>query len=146
MSAPNAPKLKKTAILGRENVPDNGVLIIPSQLDYHDALHLEQLLDGRRLVYLAEQNGKLNAQIREHLEHEHVQGLAFVPDNTHLEALRKEVAAEVSKGAVVIYLPSETAAQSAPLTVVPGGKLELLMQLGVPVLPLYVEHTNDLVM
>ena len=146
MSAPTAPKLKKTAILGRENLPEGGVLIIPSRLDYFDLLHLEQLLPGRKLVYLTEQDGSLNVESRAHLEHEHVHALQIVPGATNAEALRREIQQEVGKGSVIIYLPAETAVQNAPLTVVPGEKLELLMETRVPVLPLCVLHTNDLVM
>lgn len=146
MSAPTDPKLKSITILGREHLPSTGVLIIPSQLGFLDLLHLEKELQGRRLVHLTEQGGALHPLVKTHLHGENVHALEIVPKSTDSEALRKEIQDEVKKGSVIIYLPSEVGAITAPLSTVPGAKLEFLMQANVPVLPLYVLHPNDLLL
>jgi acyl-[acyl-carrier-protein]-phospholipid O-acyltransferase/long-chain-fatty-acid--[acyl-carrier-protein] ligase len=146
MSAPADPKLKSITILGRENLPSGGVLIIPSRLGFLDLLHLEKALEGRRLVHLAEQGAALHPLVKTHLHGENVTALEIVPSSTDIGSLRQEIQEEVNKGSVVIYLPPETAAQTAPLTTVPGAKLEFLMQAKVPVMPLYVLHPNDVLL
>ncbi len=146
MSSPADPKLKSITILGRENLPATGVLIIPSQLGFLDLLHLEQLLEGRRIIHLAEQGAALHPLVKTHLLGESVHALEIVPKATDPEALRREIQDEIKKDSVVIYLPPETATQAAPLTSVPGAKLEFLMQAHVPILPLHVLHMNDLLL
>ncbi|RBP37680.1 acyl-[acyl-carrier-protein]-phospholipid O-acyltransferase/long-chain-fatty-acid--[acyl-carrier-protein] ligase [Roseimicrobium gellanilyticum] len=137
------PKLKDSPILGRENLPSEGVLLIPSQLAYHDVLQLEKLFHGRAIVYLTVQGAALDARVKSHLHGESVHALEIVPNSTDTSALRKEIQDEVKKGSVVVYVPQQTATQTAPLSSVPGTRLEFLMEAHVPVLPLYVLHTND---
>ena len=122
MPASAEPKLKNVTILGREHLPSTGVLIIPSQLGFLDLLHLEKTLAGRRLVHLTEQGAPLHPSMKAHLHGEDVHALEFVPSATEIGALRNEIQDEIAKGSVIIYLPPETAAQTAPLSRVPGAK------------------------
>ncbi|HEY2573074.1 MAG TPA: AMP-binding protein, partial [Verrucomicrobiaceae bacterium] len=62
---------------------------------------------------------------------------------SNLETLRREIQDLVKQGRAVIYVPAQALAQNASLSTVPGAKLEQLMQLKVPVLPLYVLDTAD---
>ena len=133
-------------VFGQEHVPSDGVLIIPSRLGFSDLMRLEQLLAGRSLVYLVTHGGALPSEIKTHLEQPQVHALEFAPTSSNIAALRKEVQDEVGKGAVVIYIPQDIACQSAPLSLVPGAKLEFLMDLQVPVLPLYVQHDAEVAM
>lgn len=141
------PKLKDCPILGREHLPtEEGVLLIPSQLAYHDVLTLEKLFQGRTLVYLTVQGAALDDRVKSHLHGESVHALEIVPDSTDTSALRKEIQDEVKKGSVVVYVPQQAATQTAPLSSVPGTRLDFLMEAHVPVLPLYVLHTNDVLL
>ena len=142
-SAPAVPRLKDIPILGKEHVPSEGVLVIPSQLSFFDVIHLEKLFAGRTLAYLTVQGGAMHPQLKTHLHRENVHALEIVPDATDSGALRKEIQEEVKRGAVVVYIPPEAATQAATLSSVPGSRLDFLLQAHVPVLPLYVLHTND---
>ena len=146
MSSPEAPKLKDIPVLGREHIPSTGALVIPSHLSFLDLLRLEQIFEGRRIVHLTEQGAPLHPLVQSHLHGEHVHALEIVAKSTDAHALRKEIQEEVQKGSIVIYLPPDAATQPASLTSVPGAKLDFLIQANVPILPLYVLHTNDLVL
>lgn len=39
-------------LLGEDNIPGTGVLVIPNRLSFEDLLHVEKQLSGRKLVYL----------------------------------------------------------------------------------------------
>jgi acyl-[acyl-carrier-protein]-phospholipid O-acyltransferase / long-chain-fatty-acid--[acyl-carrier-protein] ligase len=146
MPTQTTPKLKEICILGQEHLPSSGVMLIPSQLNYLDLLHLEAFLTGRRMVWLVDHEAPLHPLLKTHLHGENVHALEIVPRSTDAEALRQEIQAEIKQGAVVVYLPPNSACQAAPLSTVPGEKLDFLMHAQVPVLPLYVFHTNDLIM
>lgn len=146
MTTAAATKIKNVTIYGLENVPTGGVLIIPSRLGFSDLLSLEKALSARSLVYLTEQGAQFSAPLKSHLETERLHVLEIATGSTNPDALRLEIQSVAAKGNVIIYVPSEVLAPGAPLCTVPGAKLDFLMQAQVPVLPLHVLHTNDLVM
>jgi acyl-[acyl-carrier-protein]-phospholipid O-acyltransferase/long-chain-fatty-acid--[acyl-carrier-protein] ligase len=140
------PKLKEILILGQEHVLSGGVFIIPSQLAYFDLLHLEKFLSGRPLVYVKDKSAGVEALVESHLHGESVRVIEFdgkVPDVAALSASVKE---EVAKGTVLVYVTPDTATQPAALSSVPGARLDLFVSLGVPLQPLHILHTNDVVL
>lgn len=131
--------LKHLTLLGKENLPQaGGYLILPSRLDYLDALRLEVLLEGRHVVYLCEQGAALHPMLRAHLEQDGVHTLAISPDDSDTTAYRKAVAEQVARDAVIVFLPAMAATLNAPLSTVPGARLDFLLRGGCPVLPLHV--------
>ena len=131
--------LKHLTVLGKEHIPSGGgFFILPGQLSYIDLMRLEQVLDGREIVYLFEQGGALEPMVSLHLEKESVHAMAIVPNATDSAAYRSAVNDAAKSGAIIIYLPTQAAALKVPLTTVPGHKLEFLLKVDVPVLPLYV--------
>jgi acyl-[acyl-carrier-protein]-phospholipid O-acyltransferase / long-chain-fatty-acid--[acyl-carrier-protein] ligase len=146
MSHAAPKKLRKITILGQQNVPSGGVLIIPSKLGYLDVLQLERILEGRSLMYLVAHGAALSPEVKAHLAQDHVHVQEFSPSASNIEALRKETQDAVKKNSVVIYVPPLALAQNATLTTVPGAKLEFLMQLRVPVVALYVLDTAEVAM
>ncbi len=139
-------KIKNATIYGLENLPTGGALIIPSRLAYSDLLKLENFLTGRSLVFLAERDVLNSAEIKSHVESKKISALEMPSGSIIADELRREIQSAAFKGSVIIYVPADVIAPGVPLCTVPGAKLELLMQLQVPVLPLHVLHTNDLVM
>ena len=137
------PKPRDISTLGRENLPSGGALLIPSQLSFLHLLHLEKLLGNRSFIYLVEKGVPRDEAIDTHLASGHIRAMEVESLTADAEPLRHTVEEEVSKGSLVIYIPGETTTQPAPLTTVPGAKLEALIHLGVPVLPLYILRRND---
>lgn len=137
--------LKNLTLLGKENLPaKGGYLILPNQLDHLDLTRLETLLEGEVLIYLIEQGAALPPPVKAHIEQEGFHTLVIPAGLTDAHAYRKAITAEIEKGAVVIYLPAEAATTQAPLTTVPGEKLELLLKAGCPVLPIYIQKCADI--
>ena len=136
--------LKNLTVLGRQNLPEGrGFMVVPSQLNYHDLLLLKTLLTGRNLVYVVEDGAGLHPLLRAHLDHEHVTTLVIVPETTDVGAYRAAMKDATGAGSVVVYLPAEAATLVAPLTTVPGAKLDFLLKGDVPVVPIYVHHRKD---
>ena len=136
--------LKNLKLLGQEHLPaGGGFLILPSQLCYHDLMRLEQMLPGREFVYFVEQGAALAPQMSAHLEKDAVNALSIAP-STDTTMYLQAVAAEAQQGRVLIYLPALASVVNAPMSTVPGTKLEFLLKAGVPVLPLYVQTSLDI--
>ena len=121
-------------------------MIVPSRLGCRDLPRLEELLAGRKIVYVLEDGAALHPLLRAHLERENVNALSFVSGATDASIYRHAIQGASSDGSVVIYLPAEAATIIAPLTTVSGVKLDFLLKAGVPVLPLHVHHTAEVAM
>ena len=144
MPQPFPVKLKHLTVLGGEHLPSGGgFMILPGQLSYHDLLRLEQLLAGRKIVYLIEQGAAVHPLLRAHLEKENVTALSIVPSATDAGAYRQAVQGAAAEGAVIVYLPAAAAALCAPATTTPGAKLDFLLKAGVPVVPLQVHRPRE---
>ncbi len=146
MTSAAATATHHATINGLENVPSVGVLIIPSRLGFSDLINLEKMLPGRELVYLIEHDAQFSAELKKHLHSDGVHALEIPPGPAKADALHREIQGAAAAGKVIIYVPSELVAPGAPLCTIPGAKLEFLMQLKLPVLPLHVLHTHDLAM
>ena len=139
--------IKDLTVLGQQHLPAaGGYMIVPSQMNHRDLLGLEPLLAGRSLVFIMEDGAGLQPELREHLERGHVTMLVIVPETTDVAAYRAAMKDAASTGAVVIYLPAEAATLTAPLTTVPGAKLDFLLKADIPVVPAYVHHRKDTAM
>jgi acyl-[acyl-carrier-protein]-phospholipid O-acyltransferase/long-chain-fatty-acid--[acyl-carrier-protein] ligase len=144
MATESPVSLKHLTVLGKEHIPAvGGFLVLPGQLTYIDLMRLESLLGGREIVYLFEQGAALEPMVTLHLEKENVHAMAIVPHATDAAAYRSAVGEAAKAGAVIIYLPAQAATLVAPLTTVPGTKLEFLLKAGVPVLPLHIMRRMD---
>jgi acyl-[acyl-carrier-protein]-phospholipid O-acyltransferase/long-chain-fatty-acid--[acyl-carrier-protein] ligase len=131
--------LKNLTVLGKEHLAAaSGALILPGQLSYFDLMRLEALLPGVEKVYLVEKGAAHHPLLRVHLEKEGVHAFEVDTHATDAAAYREAIAEATRGGATVIYIPAEASTMSAPLTTVPGTRLEFILRAGVPVLPLYV--------
>jgi acyl-[acyl-carrier-protein]-phospholipid O-acyltransferase/long-chain-fatty-acid--[acyl-carrier-protein] ligase len=136
--------LKNLTVLGKEHLAAaSGALILPGQLSYFDLMRLEALLPGVEKVYLVEKGAAHHPLLRVHLEKEGVHAFEVDTHATDAAAYREAIAEATRGGATVIYIPAEAATMSAPLTTVPGTRLEFILRAGVPVLPLYVLQRAD---
>jgi len=131
--------LKNLTVLGKEHLAAaSGALILPGQLSYFDLMRLEALIPGVEKVYLVEKGAAHHPLLRVHLEKEGVHAFEVDTHATDAAAYREAIAEATRGGATVIYIPAEASTMSAPLTTVPGTRLEFILRAGVPVLPLYV--------
>ncbi|MBK8093868.1 MAG: AMP-binding protein [Verrucomicrobiaceae bacterium] len=140
---PPTASLRHLTVLGKEHLPAAGCFIVPGQLGYFDLLRLVALLPGREIVYLMDKGAALHPLLRAHLEKEGVPALVVDTHTTEPAVYAKAVAEDVQRGAVVIYLPAQAATLPAPLTTVPGARLEYLLKVSVPVVPLYIMQRAD---
>ena len=140
MSQTPPPSFKHLTVLGAEHIPaKEGFMLLPSQLDYLTLRRLEHLLKGRSIVYLLEEGAGIDPEVKAHLENEHANALAIVPETTDIASYRAALRGAVKGGAVIFYLPAQAASANAPVTTVPGAKLDFLIKADVPVLPCYVQ-------
>lgn len=146
MSTNATPHLRNIPITGREHVPADGVLVTPSQLNHLDLLHLKKVLEGRAVALLLEQGAVLAPLMQMQLQGEDSALLTVPADLDDWMAFAQRVRQLIAAGTVLIYVPEQVFAQPVSLTMVEGRKLETLMSLGVPVLPLYVQRGNEVLL
>jgi acyl-[acyl-carrier-protein]-phospholipid O-acyltransferase/long-chain-fatty-acid--[acyl-carrier-protein] ligase len=144
---PSPAPQKNLTVIGHENLPSSGgFLLIPSRLNFEDLQRLEFLLTGREIVYLVENGAAHEAAVQSHLEKDTTQALVIVPETTDIGTFRRSIGEATKGGAVVVYVPATAATVPAPLTTVPGAKLEFLIKAEVPVLPLHIHSPREVAM
>ncbi len=138
-SAPPPPK-----ILHPERLPGGGgFMILPSELPLTDLARLEHLLAGRQITFLVQHGAALPAGVQEHLDHAHREVIAFAANAPDPAALSANLQELVARDHILIHVPAAAAHLNAPVTTVPGETLRLLLDSGVPVLPLHVHHACE---
>ncbi len=129
---------------GKENIPEKGALVIPSRLAFDDLSHLEKLFEGRRLIFLFEANMTHDTLIRAHLEKEGVEAWEMAVEEPASEALREKLRSCLSaEPALIVYVPGITKTRNGQIITIPRNHLARLVDLGLPVLPLFVDHPAE---
>lgn len=145
MSTNPAALLKHITVIGQEHLPaSGGFMVLPSQLDYVNLRRLEAILAGRNMVFLLEDGAKLDPEIREHIDKDHISALGIVPESTDVGIYRNAMRDTIKDGSVVIYIPAKAVTVRAPLSAIPGSKLDYLLKAGIPVVPCYIQNTRDI--
>lgn len=144
MSKSTAPRISHLTIHGLDHLPTSGgFMVLPTRLNFTDVQRLEQVLAGRKITFVIEEGAALPPQAQAHLEQENVNTLTIVMSATDTSAYRKAIQGVINEGGVVVYVPAIAAALVAPLTTVPGTKLDYLLKADVPVVPLYVHYPRE---
>lgn len=144
MPADKEPAPPPAAILHPERLPHGGgFLILPSELPLVDLARLESLLAGRKITFLIQHEAALPPGVREHLEKDQRDVVAFDPDAGDPSALAASLRDLTLQETVIVHVPAAAARLNAPVTTVPGAILSRLLGTGVPVLPLYIHHRGD---
>ena len=136
--------LNHVTFVGKDHLPSSGgYLILPNQLDYATLLRIESLLTGRKVMYVMDDGVTLDPQVLTHVDKDHITVLVIVPDSTDSASYRSAMKEAVAGGHVVIHLPGKAVGLTAPLTTVPGARIEFLVKGDVPVVPCYVQRTRE---
>ena len=111
--------MKALEILGKENVPSTGALLIPNLLRPSDLQQLQGLLGNRPLASISEPD---NPQAP-------ADAIIVDPAEPGDPATAQAVTDAVAAGKVVIFVPRPAAARKASFNTVPGTTLEALTDL-----------------
>ena len=133
----------KLELHGEGQIPDDGILVITNRLSFEDLLHLEKLLEGRRLVYLIERGLDYDPLLQAHLDKADVEALEFSSDEGSKDIFKKELHQCLAGGSIVIFVPGVAQVRPAQVVCVPSNILQFLTSASAPVLPLFVDHPED---
>ncbi|MEM1443678.1 MAG: AMP-binding protein, partial [Verrucomicrobiota bacterium] len=138
-----AKQSDKLELHGEEHIPDDGVLVLTNQLSFEDLLHLEKLLEGRRLVYIIERGLDYDPLLQAHLDKPDVEAMEFSSDEASRDIFKKELHQCLGDGCIVVFVPGVTQVRPAQMVAVPSSILQFLTSAGAPILPLFVDHPEE---
>ncbi len=130
-------------VLGRKFLPENGAVIIPNSLSFHDLLLLERELHGRRITYLIEQGSLYDPLLQAHLEKDGINAIEFTLAPAGRDTFRKQVHTDTANRELLVFVPGLAAVRVGAPTTVPADILRFLLETGAPVLPLHVDHPDE---
>ena len=134
----------KRQILGKENIPSDGVLVIPGRLDFSEMLHLEKAFAGRNITWLCEENVTLNDTVKKFLERSNVTAVTFSVDDTAPIEIGKKLAEKLAHGGLLVFICGCVCSTRGDNCHIPADNLKQLCALGLPILPISVTHPKDI--
>jgi len=134
----------KINILGQNHIPQEGTLIIPGRLDFHEMLHLEQIFSGRKITWLCEELVSLDDTVRSYLDRDATTAIAFAADDPDPLTIGENLRENIADGGVLIFFPGHVIAHAGECCHIPATTLKQLCALGLPTLPLSVSSPREL--
>ena len=131
---------QKIEILGKENIPSEGALVIPGRLDFQEMLHLEKLFAGRNITWLCEENVQLDSAVRDFLERDTVTAVAFSANDTAPATIGEQLKEKLKDGGLLIFICGQICANRVDCCHIPAPNIKQLCSLGLPVLPISVSQ------
>ncbi len=126
----------------RERLPAGKALVIPGRLDFAQLQGLENLLSGRKITWLIEENAKLDPEIRAHLERSR-SGAMFGVADAAPTAVGAQLAADLDDNGLLVYVPGLVKARNAAACHVPSAHLKTLCAFGLTVVPIAVDAPRE---
>ncbi len=129
-----------------DRIPDNGFLLLPNRLDFHEVLQLERLFFDRKVVWLCEIDcaSQLDSLITNHLDRDDIEAISFDHANASAQAsLSADLAKRIKGGEIVIYLTGSANTNAGSHFHIPGETLDYLTGLKLPTLPLCVNAPRE---
>ncbi|NWK55460.1 AMP-binding protein [Verrucomicrobiaceae bacterium N1E253] len=134
----------KIEILGKNNIPEQGALVIPGRLDFNEMLHLEQLFAKRPITWLCEEKVKLEPAVESFLDREGTNAIAFDATDADPASIGATLRQHLSGGGIIIFFPGYVSAHTAECCHIPGPTIRQLCALGLPVLPLSASKPREI--
>jgi len=138
------PMSQKIEILGKNNIPSEGVLVIPGRLDFQEMLHLEQLFCDRKITWLCEEQVHLDDTVCSFLERDNTEAMSFSATDTEPEIVGATLKEQLNDGGVMIFHPGTTSVLQGESCQIPAATLRQLCAFGLPVLPLSVSKPQEI--
>jgi acyl-[acyl-carrier-protein]-phospholipid O-acyltransferase / long-chain-fatty-acid--[acyl-carrier-protein] ligase len=128
---------------GAAFIPKTGVLVVPNRLSFAALLHLEKMIQPRRIVYLIEKALDYDPLLQAHLDKDEVEALEFCVSETEMESFKRALHGHLAAGSLVVFVPGVARLRPGQVVTVPTVVLKFLTSNGAPLLPLYVDHPEE---
>jgi len=133
---------KSPRLIHLDRIPTQRVLILPGRLDHSEILELEKQLNGRKIIWICEENVQLSKATENFLNKR--EAIAFSAMDTGLKEVGAKLAADLGSNGVAIFLPGEVSCLSGTSVHITGETLTALCALDLPTLPLAVHIPAEL--
>lgn len=130
-----------THIIGQERIPQSGTLVVPGSLDVQDIQVLKKLFSSRGITWLVAEHAVIAPEIQNLVSSDH--GAMISTDDDDPAAAGKQLKANLANNAVIIYIPGAVKARQALPNHIPAKVLQTICALGLPILPLVVDHPRE---
>lgn len=130
--------------LGFEQLPADGVLLVPGRLDHRELLILAGQLSNRPITWLVEETALVEPTTREYLAREDVRAATFSEADPDPAAIGEALRAKLENGALLIFIPGDAATRFGSASHITPRQLEFLCSLKLPTLPVAVSIPAEL--
>lgn len=135
----SSASLKSTLILHPEHLSAHGAVLVPTRLSAADLQRLATFLQNRKFALLVDSMATYSTEQQAAIGALDAQPFSLQQATSGLEAMR----AAVNAGKLIIYVPPPAIARPASVLTIPQASLQALVNLGMPIQPLFVDHPRE---
>ncbi len=121
-----------------ENLPADGVLLVPGRLDHRELQSLAARLAPRSITWLVEEGAMVEPATREYLSREDVRAATFSDEDPDPAAIGEALRPKLENGALLVFIPGDAAARPGTACHIPPHQLAFLCALKLPTVPVSV--------
>ncbi len=127
--------------IGQDRIPATGALVIPGLVTLGEIPVLRKLFHGRPITWLIEEKSKLSPEWERAIQGD--AGAMISDEDKDPQAAGRQLLQFIEKNAVIIYLAAQAKARAATPCHIPPKTLKTLCKLGLPILPIAVDHPKE---
>ncbi|MDP7654791.1 MAG: hypothetical protein QF706_01900, partial [Roseibacillus sp.] len=120
------------SFLGFESLPADGVLLVPGRLPHRELLNLASRLGVRPVTWLIEENAMVTPETQDYLAREDVRAVTFSQEDPDPTAIGEALRPKLEDGALLVFIPGDTAARRGTACHITPGHLAFLCALNLP--------------
>ncbi len=132
------------SFLGFENLPADGVLLVPGRLPHRELLSLASLLAPRSITWLIEEGAMVEPETRDYLARDDVRAATFSQEDPDPTAIGEALRPKLEDGSLLVFIPGDAAARRGTACHITPAHLAFLCALNLPTLPVAVSIPAEL--
>ena len=130
-------------LLGKEHVPSTGSIVLPNRVDAEDLAALKRVFGTRKLTLLVDSSADYSPEVTAQLEKPDTPVVRFATEGLDMVPLQNAIDAVIAENGLAVFVPPKMAARKASVFEAPRGTTELLLSLGQPCAPLFIDHPRE---
>lgn len=129
--------------LNPEALTGKPCLVVPGVLGMAEFAKLNEILDGRKVVWLMEESATLNPEMEAAIEAHGGDGVAFAKSDANLAGVGEKLKQSLGADGVAVFLPGEVEAINGTYIHIPGDTLTALGDLEIDLQPLAIHRPPE---
>lgn len=131
-----------SSLLGFEQLPQGGFLLVPDLLQIEDIENLKKIFTDRQIILVSDSQTPLAANLATALDSTNLEHLSFELKQENIAQIQQDLTPHLDQGAILLFLPQASKQREIARPNIAGETLVFLEQLAHTIVPLAIDRPN----